>query len=284
MAWIYLAVTEDFHLPWHHGCDLSPTVKQTDTVNPNFFLAWSIGFCPMPPSGTTCELCKDGNFQERLKLSMAGFPVRISVLLEMEKAWQASEAAFLAKSSDWPKKQNPNSYSLKTSLQSEHADFRRLSENWPASGMTLDGVLYPLLKLVLPIGENDGSYWPTPTVHGNHQNKIVGGTHLKGLATVVAERQKWPTPTVRDSADKPLPDRKKTPKGAGKITGGQKPPLLSVIGGKLNPTWVEWLMGVPLGWTSLNPLMAYWLIKMKAENLRNKKQKKSSKKDFDLNA
>jgi hypothetical protein len=24
------------------------------------------------------------------------------------------------------------------------------------------------------------------------------------------------------------------------------------IGGQLNPTWVEWLMGYPLGWTDLN--------------------------------
>ncbi len=26
------------------------------------------------------------------------------------------------------------------------------------------------------------------------------------------------------------------------------------VGGQLNPTWVEWLMGFPLGWTDLEPL------------------------------
>jgi hypothetical protein len=26
------------------------------------------------------------------------------------------------------------------------------------------------------------------------------------------------------------------------------------LGGQLNPTWVEWLMGWPLGWTDLKPL------------------------------
>jgi len=33
-------------------------------------------------------------------------------------------------------------------------------------------------------------------------------------------------------------------------------PAMGVIqaGGKLNPTWVEWLMGWPLGWTDLKPL------------------------------
>jgi hypothetical protein len=25
-------------------------------------------------------------------------------------------------------------------------------------------------------------------------------------------------------------------------------------GGKLNPTWVEWLMGWPIGWTDCEPL------------------------------
>jgi hypothetical protein len=33
--------------------------------------------------------------------------------------------------------------------------------------------------------------------------------------------------------------------------GRQSPDLNKVIGGSLNPTWVEWLMGWPLGWTDL---------------------------------
>jgi hypothetical protein len=32
------------------------------------------------------------------------------------------------------------------------------------------------------------------------------------------------------------------------------PDLPTQIGGQLNPAWVEWLMGVPIGWTSLDPL------------------------------
>jgi hypothetical protein len=27
---------------------------------------------------------------------------------------------------------------------------------------------------------------------------------------------------------------------------------VSDVSGALNPTWVEWLMGFPLGWTALN--------------------------------
>ena len=29
--------------------------------------------------------------------------------------------------------------------------------------------------------------------------------------------------------------------------------LSTVAGGQLNPTWVEWLMGFPIGWTDLEP-------------------------------
>lgn len=31
-------------------------------------------------------------------------------------------------------------------------------------------------------------------------------------------------------------------------------PLNAEVGGQLNPRWVEWLMGWPIGWTSLEPL------------------------------
>jgi len=30
--------------------------------------------------------------------------------------------------------------------------------------------------------------------------------------------------------------------------------LSEVVGGQLNPEWVEWLMGLPIGWTDLKPL------------------------------
>ena len=54
-----------------------------------------------------------------------------------------------------------------------------------------------------------------------------------------------PTPTTFDSG-KPLPPRKHNP------SGGQKPPLVSVIGKKLNPQFVEWMMGYPVDWTKID--------------------------------
>lgn len=50
----------------------------------------------------------------------------------------------------------------------------------------------------------------------------------------------FPTPTVYGNYNR---------KGATKTSGNG---LATVVGGKLNPTWVEWLMGFPLGWTDLD--------------------------------
>jgi hypothetical protein len=36
--------------------------------------------------------------------------------------------------------------------------------------------------------------------------------------------------------------------------GSQGEPLPQQVGGPLNPDWVEWLMGWPIGWTALQPL------------------------------
>lgn len=41
--------------------------------------------------------------------------------------------------------------------------------------------------------------------------------------------------------------------GAGQQDNGHTPQLPEVMGGQLNPDWVEWLMGFPVGWTDIGP-------------------------------
>jgi len=88
---------------------------------------------------------------------------------------------------------------------------------------------------------------PTPTVHGNYNRKGLSPASGDGLATFVA---KYPTPCAQDAKNSTLPislrDRDSIPGYL--LTNGDQP------GGQLNPTWVEWLMGWPLGWTDLKPL------------------------------
>lgn len=100
--------------------------------------------------------------------------------------------------------------------------------------------------------------WPTPsasdrgrtvlnpimTKNGTirHRNR-QGGQSCARLDQVAAM---FPTPTARDGKGSDPPGRKGSPS------------LPAEIGGTLNPTWVEWLMGFPLGWTDLDALEMQW--------------------------
>jgi hypothetical protein len=57
----------------------------------------------------------------------------------------------------------------------------------------------------------------------------------------------WPTPAARDYRH---PNAKSYAERGGGSKGEQLP---NAVGGALNPTWVEWLMGFPLGWTDFGP-------------------------------
>jgi len=89
--------------------------------------------------------------------------------------------------------------------------------------------------------------WPTPTAHPDNSN-VNGKFKNPTLGDAV---RMWPTPRAAlsetrnhtvyaRSTDKPQNLENKV---------GTADP--SAVGGKLNPTWVEWLMGFPLGWTDL---------------------------------
>jgi hypothetical protein len=62
------------------------------------------------------------------------------------------------------------------------------------------------------------------------------------LTTIEKEYGLWPTPTVNDAKNNGTQSQKDR----------NSPNLNAVVGGRLNPTWVEWLMGWPINWTDIN--------------------------------
>jgi hypothetical protein len=64
------------------------------------------------------------------------------------------------------------------------------------------------------------------------------------LETMVGRKMTYTTPTAHNSKETNAPSE----------STRNTPSLAAQAGGKLNPTWVEWLMGWPLGWTDLKPL------------------------------
>jgi len=88
--------------------------------------------------------------------------------------------------------------------------------------------------------------WPTPQArdHKGSSGRSNTGQELD-LPTKV---KLWPTPTANeDACGKPSGKMQK-------MLGNHPEVRQDPAGGTLNPTWVEWLMGWPLGWTDLKPL------------------------------
>ncbi len=61
----------------------------------------------------------------------------------------------------------------------------------------------------------------------------------------------FPTPIRNDAKQNASPSRSREARAARGSFGEQ---LSDRVGGSLNPRWVEWLMGWPIGWCSLKPL------------------------------
>jgi hypothetical protein len=133
------------------------------------------------------------------------------------------------------------------------------SEPWPRSGTTRSGTAYPRRSSVPRTFGTGSSSLPTPSAssYGTNQGGGMGrvGPVRPSLETM-ARKNLWPTPTTNDhkGAGYQKGDGDKrflTLPGAARESHGK--PHDSASSGQLNPTWVEWLMGFPAGWTDCEP-------------------------------
>jgi hypothetical protein len=90
-------------------------------------------------------------------------------------------------------------------------------------GYDANGVLYQQPEWVRPIEESASSLWPTPTTAN------------------------WVTSTSVESAREQMLNGEKYSSRIVQAVALAEPTAI----GYLNPEWVEWLMGFPIGWTDL---------------------------------
>lgn len=117
-------------------------------------------------------------------------------------------------------------------------------------GMMRNGECWERTMLEPITGENGSGLWPRPTVSGNYNRKGASKTSGDGLATAV---RMLPTPVAsmsRGSSRNALTRKD----GSSRVNDRLDHYIFNQTGGRLNPTWVEWLMGWPLGWTDLQLL------------------------------
>jgi hypothetical protein len=169
------------------------------------------------------------------------------------RKWCALLARFDQDSSTW-----------RTAQSSLLADLDVFSETWPRSGSMLNGVSFLRPMLELPIFESAFGFWPTPcaTDHSNRKPPTNFHVSASGLPKHVASDgqrcqvrlsqavQMFRTPNASDS------NKWSNQTQAEREAKGQQVRLGHQLGagGLLNPEWVEWLMGWPIGWTDLRPL------------------------------
>ena len=206
-----------------------------------------------------------------------GFPANRSRSQESEKAIKTSATCGLPHLESFAK-YDPDSASWRMSgdffpSMTEHTSVK-YSGNFPKQGMMRDGVCYPLEIAAHHTSANGSGLWLTPrasdtgrvesveTFQGrmNRKNGRGRGEHCAGsLAAQVANQKTWPTPTRRDYKGANTPEG--LTRADGKSRMDMLPNAVAYCGtqtrqkGQLNPDWVEWLMGWPIGWTDLKPLV-----------------------------
>ena len=293
----------------------SATSSGTSTVKKSSKPGSKTASLTMPPSGTMSEsLTAHPGVEEWIsslphrpasptpRQGAEREPAMIETASQIHSVWLAKYDLELCM---W--KTSPD---LQLSLKMEgQATSQKSLVNFPRSGMTVGGTLYPRKMLAHRISENGGGSlqnFPTPrAIYGEHPG-MKDPSHLTGAAmqwntpntmdSLNCKSQKaldyeyntarpgrtnpnnlrdqvavqeglrlWPTPATSQDYK---PVRPLAPSEADGTHGtmlvgavGDKHP--DHIGGQLSSTWVEWLMGIPVGWSALDPLpegaYAEWL-------------------------
>lgn len=147
----------------------------------------------------------------------------------------------------WFSRYDPATSSWRTSQRSLFEGWEPYLATWPVAGMTRNGRSFRRRPLV-PRTYGDGcGLLPTPTASEGGYNQSLGpNAKIRPTLETMARKNLWPTPLKRDG--RTFKGAQRSPNSLG------SEPLVVQVGGTLNPTWVEWLMGYPAGWTALDPL------------------------------
>jgi hypothetical protein len=216
-------------------------------------------------SGMTFKLLTEDHGEAVLTSFREDFPARTSPVREKVQGLMESDLPCGHTWRESSVKFDPDSSSWKTHLCLWEEDLPESSVTLPKWGMMLNGVCWERSMPALPTKEIESGSWPTPTSSQARSEgmimqmraKVDEGALSREEAELMisgslepARMETWATPTGNDAKNSTLPPSqiKHDNIPGDLLRRGEKP------GGQLNPTWVEWLMGWPLGWTDLKPL------------------------------
>jgi hypothetical protein len=267
MSWLYSrALVEAFSADTCSDGELFAPLSENPTqqayCSPDKMTAYS----RLSRFGMTFAPLTDDRGEALLMSYRAGFHAKTSAPQERAQALTAHDPASGLKWHASLAKFDPATSSWRTVQPSLLGDLGESSVIWPRSGMTAGGRCWAQPMSARRTSVNESGLWPTPSAsdpqlerrgkHGEHYETSSGTVRRRnpdgsssnlGLPAAVrmfrtpmaADADKWSNNTMSE-----------------RLAQGRQV-LLShqlQVGGILNPPWVEWLMGWPLGWTDLKPL------------------------------
>jgi hypothetical protein len=203
---------------------------------------------------------------DQLTLFAEDFPAPIFPSLVRDSASPDPRAAYGRSTPELLARYDPATSSWRTSQLCLDGALSEFSETWPRSGLMRNGIAYQLPPLVRLTDATGSGSWPTPTANLYEVTDVPallerreeckarqnnGNGFGLTLQQTVAVRM-WPTPTQAMAKDcGPLGSKA----WQHNFDRGRLDATAKAYGtknaGSLNPAWVEWLMGFPLGWTAL---------------------------------
>ena len=244
--------------------------------------------------GMTYKPLTEDRGEELLMSYLADFHAKTSPQQEKEQGLTESDQECGEKWRGWLAKFDPSTSSWRTPQCSLLEDLNECLQTLPRSGMTRDGLLWEQQMSAHRISETESGLsekLPTPQASDYITKRTSASWKKKGGVNFTLSnpdiQAKWPTPCATDykgsgktgelrdrldyAVERGVTKNKDytwpTPRTKGMCGGSGSWELLKKNttieearqmgagnGGQLNPTWVEWLMGWPLGWTDLKPL------------------------------
>lgn len=247
MSWLFSqALVAEYSPRTSWGGEPSAQLNVMPTLHKFWRNDKTMEFCDLSRFGLTLQVLTASRGTELLTLYQADFHAK--TLAPQAKAQVLTENVQDCgqKWLELSVKYDLDTCSWKTHQCLFQEDLPESSVTLPKWGFACNGLVFQHPTLERPINVTDFGLLPTPTATDYKRNGYPGDMKRKSpsLGAVV---QMYPTPKATDGnkRGKVSPHHQNGLAGAVKSGHG---------GGVLNPDWVEWLMGFPIGWTDLNAL------------------------------
>jgi hypothetical protein len=211
--------------------------------------------------GMTSERLTAGNGEELLTWFREVSLAKTSAQLDEATDSTVNEVGFGRKWLGLLARLDRDSLSWRTPQCSLLGDSDEFSETWPRWGSMRNGECWERQTLEHPTNEIGSGLWPTPNCIGYRSDgellllsrKLSDRSEYLAMSDRACNSKRerfWPTPRATDGT-----------KGGPNQRGSKGDLMLpsavaqsTSAAGRLNPEWVEWLMGWPIGLTDLKPL------------------------------